>query len=47
MADSITYHLVVTSPFDGYSRGDKITDQDEIERILASENAEYVNRVLS
>lgn len=41
-----TYHLVVTSPFDGYARGDKITDEAECDRILEGDNAHCVHRVL-
>lgn len=41
------YHLVVTSPFDGYARGDKITDEAEVARILAGDNADCVHRVLA
>lgn len=39
------FHLIVTSPFAGYAKGDRITDADEVEAILASENAGNVVRV--
>ena len=47
MAELITYHLVVISPFDGYARGDKITDEAECTRVLAGDNAHCVHRVLA
>jgi hypothetical protein len=34
--------LVVTSAFGGHTRGSKITDPAEIEKVLAGENAHHV-----
>ena len=34
--------LVVTNPFGGHSRGDRITDPKEIAQVLAGENAHHV-----
>lgn len=39
------FHLIVTSPFAGHAKGDRITDVDEVEAILASESAGNVVRV--
>ena len=36
--------LVVTNPFGGREKGDRITDPAEIERILAGEHAHHVVR---
>jgi hypothetical protein len=38
-------HLVVVRPFDGFLRGDVITDSARITSILRSERAHYVVRV--
>jgi hypothetical protein len=38
-------HLVVVRPFDGFSRGDVITDPARIASILRGEHAHYVVRV--
>lgn len=45
MSDSFPHHLVVVYPFDGYQRGDKITDDAECKRIMAGDNAHCVHRV--
>lgn len=37
--------LVVIHAFDGYMPGERITDEEEIERILSGDNAASVNRV--
>lgn len=37
--------LTVTEPFGQYQRGDQITDAKTVRAILASENANSVNRV--
>lgn len=39
--------LVVVRPFAGHARGDAITDPDEAERVLASDQAGSVVRVLT
>ena len=39
--------LVVVRPFAGHARGDAITDPDEAGRVLASDQAECVVRVLT
>ena len=36
--------LVVTNPFEGRSRGDRITDPEEMEEILSGEHAHHVVR---
>jgi hypothetical protein len=36
--------LVVTNPFGGHVRGDRITDPHEIEQILEGEHASHVIR---
>jgi hypothetical protein len=38
-------HLVVVRPFDGFSRGDVITDSARIASILNGDRAHYVVRV--
>ena len=38
-------HLVVVRSFDGFSRGDVITDSARIATILNGERAQYVVRV--
>lgn len=38
--------LVVVEPFDGYERGDRITDTNKMKAILASENAGHVHTVM-
>lgn len=40
-----TFHLVVVLPFGDYQRGDKITDPEAVEKVLASENAHHCNKV--
>ncbi len=37
--------LKLIQPFGGYAIGDEITDEDEIKRILDSEQAHYVVKV--
>jgi hypothetical protein len=34
--------LVVMNPFGGHSKGDRITDPSEIEKVLAGEQAHHV-----
>ncbi|CAH2606523.1 protein of unknown function (plasmid) [Rhodovastum atsumiense] len=41
----MAYHLVVTTPFGDRQRGDTITDQAEVARILAGEQADKVVKV--
>ena len=36
------YHLVCVHPFDSYIRGQKITDQDEVERHLNDREHHFV-----
>lgn len=38
-------HLVVVKPFDGFARGDIITDVTRIAQVLAGEHAHAVVRV--
>lgn len=38
----MNFHLTVIEPFGGYAKGDEITDQAEVARILASENEHHV-----
>lgn len=45
--DAPTFSLVVIHAFGNYRRGDSITDAAEIDRVLKSENASFVNRVLA
>ncbi len=40
-----TFHLVVIHDFGDYARGARVTDPDEIKRILAGENAHHCNKV--
>ena len=40
----MSFHLIVRQPFGEYSRGDRITEPDDVAR-LASEAAEHVARV--
>lgn len=39
------FHLVVTHPFGGYARGDKIEDAAEIASLLSGENHRSLTRV--
>lgn len=39
------FHLVVKHEFDGYQRGQKIEDADEIASVLAGDNHRAVMRV--
>jgi len=39
-------HLIVVKPFDGFARGDTVTDSARIVQILSSECAHSVVRVL-
>jgi hypothetical protein len=39
------YILVVVQPFGDYQRGDKITDQATIDKVLAGENAHHCHKV--
>ena len=39
------FHLVVVQPFGDYQRGDRITDQVTIDKVLASENAQDCHKV--
>lgn len=41
----MTFHLVVLKPFDGYKRGDMITDVHTVQSILAGPQAGFVVRV--
>lgn len=43
--DAPAFYLVVIHAFGAYRRGDAIRDAAEIEHVLASENANSVNRV--
>lgn len=38
-------HLVVVRPFAGLARGDIVTDEDRITKILNSEHSRFVVRV--
>lgn len=38
-------YLVVVRPFGSYRIGDIVTDEQSIERIMSSENAEHVVRI--
>lgn len=40
------FTLVVVLPFGDYQRGDRITDQPTIDKVLASENAHHCNAVV-
>jgi hypothetical protein len=40
------FHLVVLKPFEGYSRGDLITDAAVVENILAGPQASFVVRIM-
>lgn len=39
------HYLVVVRPFGSYRIGDVVTDEETIERIMASEHADHVVRV--
>ncbi len=39
------FHLVVLKPFEGYRRGDMITDSATVQKILAGPQAGFVVRV--
>jgi hypothetical protein len=41
----MTFHLVVLKPFEGYKRGDMITDSKIVQNILAGPQAGFVVRV--
>lgn len=41
-AADLPYELVVVGSFAGYSRGDVITDPDEVQQVLESEHAAHV-----
>jgi len=41
----MTFHLVVLKPFDGYKRGDVITEGTVVQNILAGPQASFVVRV--
>ena len=41
----MTFHLVVLKPFLGFKRGDLITDQATVEKILAGPQATFVVRI--
>ncbi len=41
------FQLVVLKPFDGYKRGDLITDAAAVQKIIAGPNASFVVRVTS
>lgn len=45
VAPAPDFHLVVRHEFADYQRGDKITDADEINAVLAGENHRAVTRV--
>lgn len=40
------FNLVVIRPFGAYARGDAIVKPDDVARVLGSENAENVVRVI-
>ncbi len=40
----MSFHLIVRQPFGEYSRGDRITEAEEVAR-LAADAAEHVTRV--
>lgn len=39
------HHLIVSRAFGDHARGDRIEDQDEVERVLASEHEHHVVRI--
>jgi hypothetical protein len=39
------FHLIVVHPFGSYTRGQKITDFNEVESIKASANSHHCNKV--
>lgn len=41
----MTFHLVVLKPFDGYKRGDMITEAAAVQKILSGPQAGFVVRV--
>jgi hypothetical protein len=41
----MSYHLIVVHPFGIYARGDRITDEAEMQRVLASHNHPSVNKI--
>ena len=41
----MTFHLVVLKPFEGFKRGDVITDAAAVQNILAGPQASFVVRV--
>jgi len=41
----MNFHLVVLKPFDGFKRGDVITDAPSVQKILAGPQAGFVVRV--
>jgi hypothetical protein len=41
----MTFHLVVLKPFDGYRRGDVITEAPTVQKILAGPQSGFVVRV--
>ncbi|MBB5373635.1 hypothetical protein [Acidocella aromatica] len=43
----MTFHLVVLKPFDGYQRGELITNTATVEKILAGSQASFVVRVMA
>jgi hypothetical protein len=43
----MTFHLVVLKPFAGYKRGELITDNTTVEKILAGPQANSVVRIVA
>lgn len=39
------FDLIVTQPFRGYAKGDRIADQDQVTRYLAGPNRHHVVKV--
>jgi hypothetical protein len=46
VAPQKTHDLVVVHPFGSYRRGDQITDDAEIAKVLASDTAHHVRKVI-
>jgi len=44
---SMKFHLVVLKPFAGFKRGDLITDQAMVEKVLAGPQAGSVVRIMA
>ena len=41
----LLYHLVVQNPFEGYARGDQITDPETVKKVLESEHEGHVIKI--